>query len=80
MVVGHSHVRISCGPSALRGEKQDDVYKRIVSGEIKFPADVTISADGKDLISHLLNRDPAQRITLAQVIEHPWVTKNVASK
>jgi len=68
------------GHPPFEAEKQDDVYKRIVSGEIKFPADVTISADAKDLISRLLNRDPAQRITLAQVIEHPWVTKNIASK
>ncbi|KAF1323286.1 Camk/camk1 protein kinase, variant 2, partial [Globisporangium splendens] len=34
----------------------------------------TISAHAKDLIRHLLVLDPADRYTMRQVVEHPWIT------
>lgn len=34
----------------------------------------TISKDAKDLIRHLLVLDPADRFTMQEVLEHPWIT------
>ena len=37
-----------------------------------WPEDKNISAEGKDLLSKLLVADPAQRITIAGIQQHPW--------
>lgn len=40
------------------------------------PQEVEISADCQDLLVRILTKDPDSRITLPQVMEHTWVTKN----
>ncbi|XP_034235814.1 calcium/calmodulin-dependent protein kinase kinase 2 isoform X2 [Thrips palmi] len=50
------------------------LYHKIKTEAVRFPERPAISAKLKDLIGRLLTKDPAQRITLAEVKEHPWVT------
>eukprot|EP01133_Synstelium_polycarpum_P012213 gene12213-14301_t len=57
-------------------ENEDQIFDRIKKNDVKFPSGVPVSQDAKDLIISLLNSDPSKRITLAQVIEHPWIKKN----
>ncbi len=54
---------------------QDSLFMRIQEGMYDFPNVEwsTISEDAKDLIRHLLVRDPLQRYSAAEVLEHPWV-------
>lgn len=42
--------------------------------EVTFPDFVTEGA--RDLISRLLKHTPSQRLTLKEVLEHPWITAN----
>lgn len=39
-----------------------------------------LSQPAKDLLSHLLDVNPARRYTAEQAYEHPWVTGNAAKK
>ncbi|KAL6080361.1 Aurora kinase [Balamuthia mandrillaris] len=52
-----------------------ETTERISKVQLSFP--VYLSAEAKDLISRLLVHDPAQRITLDEMLEHPFLTKNV---
>jgi serine/threonine protein kinase len=39
-----------------------------------------LSSSAKDLLSHLLETNPAKRYTAEQALEHPWVSGNAAPK
>lgn len=43
------------------------VYEKIKNEELKFPATPNISDELKDLITRMLNKNPADRITLPQI-------------
>lgn len=48
---------------------------RLIQGAaVTFPP--TVSDDAKDVITKLLQKNPADRITLDQVLVHPWLEKN----
>ncbi|XP_055306250.1 calcium/calmodulin-dependent protein kinase kinase 1 isoform X2 [Sitodiplosis mosellana] len=52
------------------------VYEKIKNDRLQFPSDIVISAELRDLIVKMLEKDPSKRITLPQIKEHPWVTSN----
>ncbi|EPX71757.1 AUR protein kinase Ark1 [Schizosaccharomyces octosporus yFS286] len=52
-------------------------YRRIAKVDLKIPS--FVSPEGKDLISRLLRHSPEQRISLEQVVKHPWILKFKAS-
>ncbi|CAH1164072.1 unnamed protein product [Phaedon cochleariae] len=51
------------------------LYSKIKNQPVEFPELPRISNDLKDLIRQMLIKDPNQRITLQELKEHPWVTK-----
>lgn len=55
-------------------DSKDSTYKRIVSGDLKFPD--TISSDAQDLIRKLLRHRAKDRISLQDVKRHPWILKH----
>ena len=44
--------------------------------EFQFPDNVVVSSDAKDLICNLLLRNPAERLTPRQILNHRWMTKD----
>ncbi|XP_069164808.1 uncharacterized protein [Procambarus clarkii] len=50
------------------------LYDKIRSSPLYFPPVPFVSDDLKDLISLMLEKIPAKRITLPDIKEHPWVT------
>ena len=52
--------------------------KRIMTGEFTFPESEWkgISANAKDLIQKLLCVDASKRITVGDLLSHPWLTSN----
>ncbi|XP_068949750.1 MAP kinase-interacting serine/threonine-protein kinase 1 isoform X2 [Petaurus breviceps papuanus] len=71
------HCGTDCGWD--RGEVcrvcQDRLFQSIQEGKYEFPEKdwAHISPEAKDLISRLLVRDAKQRLSAAQVLQHPWV-------
>ena len=45
---------------------------RILKVDYKFPSTVRPSDELQDLLDKMLTRDPADRITIAEIYEHPW--------
>ncbi|PFH53350.1 hypothetical protein AMATHDRAFT_73526 [Amanita thiersii Skay4041] len=52
---------------------QTNTYRRIAKVDLRLPA--YISGDAKDLITKLLQYDPARRLALTEVLRHPWIVK-----
>jgi MAP kinase interacting serine/threonine kinase len=63
-----------------RGEScvqcQDSLFQRIQDGEYDFPDEewASVSDQAKDLIKHLLVKDPMLRYSTREVLRHPWVS------
>ena len=56
---------------------QDNLFTNIQSGGFSFPEEDwdKVSACAKDLISHMLVRDPHMRYSSWDVLRHEWVSK-----
>lgn len=50
-----------------------DLHKLILQGEFTFPVD-SVSDDVKDLIRKMLVLTPENRISIPQMLNHPWVS------
>jgi len=64
-----------CGFPPFYDEDLKTLYDTIQSGQLDFPAPEwdEISTSAKDLISKMLVTNPLQRLSSAQVLEHPWL-------
>ncbi len=50
------------------------MYEEIRLSPLKFPRDRPISPLLAELLHRMLAKDPAERMTLPQIMSHPWVT------
>ncbi|WIA30403.1 hypothetical protein OEZ86_000488 [Tetradesmus obliquus] len=62
------------GRLPFQGSSVLDVFKAITTAQLELPDDVTISPSLTHLFGRLFDKDPATRITLQEVMCHPWVT------
>ena len=53
-------------PFSSRNEK--DLVKSIKHDPVKFPTDIPITDEGKEVISSMLNKDPKKRIELLEFV------------
>jgi len=51
-------------------------YRRIMKNDYSFPTAVTISDEAKDLIKKTLVLDPSARLTLDEILDHPFIKNN----
>ncbi|XP_069123059.1 maternal embryonic leucine zipper kinase-like isoform X1 [Argopecten irradians] len=63
-----------CGYLPFDDEKIPQLYRKIQSGKYDSPS--WLSDESKDLIALMLKVDPKRRITIQQLINHPWLTKS----
>lgn len=42
-----------------------------------IPTNIEISPECRDLLTRMLVRDPDERITMAQIHQHPWFIANL---
>jgi len=64
------------GKLPFDGETKEDIIHNTVHGKLDFASDPVFSKSSAahvDLMKGLLNKDPKQRLTAAQVLEHPWM-------
>lgn len=64
-----------CGYAPFYDEDQRRLFEKIKRGQYCFDEDAwgDISREAKDLIAGLLQLDPANRLTAAEALRHPWV-------
>ncbi|VIO88528.1 serine/threonine protein kinase 6, putative [Brugia malayi] len=63
------------GKPAFEAKSYNDTYENIRNCNYTFPSHVPDGA--KDLISKLLQKDPAKRLSLKGVINHPWIQEMI---
>ncbi|CAI9767900.1 unnamed protein product [Fraxinus pennsylvanica] len=64
------------GGPPFEAESQKDTFRRIMKVDLNFPSTPHVSADAKNLIRQLLVKDSAKRISLLEIMKHPWIVKN----
>lgn len=62
------------GKPPFEDQSDSALYQRIKTSTPSFPSDLSPLA--KDLVLRLLNKNPAERLTLQQVLSHPWLAGN----
>lgn len=57
------------------GKTKSRIFDAVRSLELRFPSDPwdELSESAKDLVKRMLCRDPLQRLTAKQVLEHSWI-------
>lgn len=67
---------VGCAP--FESNDTDKTYEKIRRVEIKYPPYLTAGA--KDIISKLLRKAANARITLIDVMQHPWTKENMEKR
>ncbi|XP_010491975.1 PREDICTED: calcium-dependent protein kinase 17-like [Camelina sativa] len=67
-----------CGVPPFWAESENGIFNAILRGHVDFSSDPwpSISPQAKDLVKKMLNSDPKQRLTAAQVLNHPWIKED----
>ncbi|RHN69498.1 putative protein kinase Aur family [Medicago truncatula] len=64
------------GVPPFEAESQDDTFRRIVKIDLSFPRTPLVSKKAKNLINGLLVKDSSKRLSLQEIMEHPWIKEN----
>lgn len=61
-------------------ETEQGIFEQVLHGDLDFSSDPwpSISESAKDLVRRMLIRDPRRRLTVREVLCHPWVQDGVA--
>lgn len=73
------YIMLTGFPPYDQAHKTDQRFVLIVSGRLMEQLrnwGIFLSNEAGDLMQRMLLLDPRKRLTLAQVLEHPWVTSN----
>jgi len=67
-----------CGFTPFFGEDDDEIYDKIEEGEYSFPSPYwdKISSEAKDLIQQCFILDRNERITINDMLKHPWICEH----
>uniref|UniRef100_A0A0K0ESM8 non-specific serine/threonine protein kinase n=1 Tax=Strongyloides stercoralis TaxID=6248 RepID=A0A0K0ESM8_STRER len=63
-----------CGCLPFEDEKIENLRVKVTKGVIKFPP--YLSMESRNVLTGLLTINPKRRISMEELIVHPWVTKN----
>ncbi|KAI3696835.1 hypothetical protein L6452_29415 [Arctium lappa] len=65
-----------CGVPPFWADSEEDIFEEVLHGKLDFSVDPwpNISESAKDLIRKMLVRDPKKRITVHEVLCHPWIS------
>ncbi|KAF4356185.1 hypothetical protein G4B88_015374 [Cannabis sativa] len=64
-----------CGVPPFWAETEEGIAQAIIRGSIDFERDPwpKVSANAKDLLKCMLDPNPYSRLTVEEVLEHPWI-------
>ena len=71
-----------CGYAPFEGDNNKEVFKRILSQDLEFDPEywTTISEGAKDLITKMLKKDPKERISVNDALNHRWFAETRIEK
>lgn len=60
-----------------RCHAEEEIFKMVLKADLDFKTAPwpNVSAEAKDCVKQLLNRNAPQRATAEQVLQHPWLTR-----
>lgn len=61
------------GRTPFLATSDEDIVALAAEVEFQFPEDVAVSDGAKDLISRLLRKNPAERLTASEILHHKWI-------
>lgn len=64
-----------CGSLPFDEESTSLLFSKIKEGKFNMPDN--ISPEVKDLINRMLQPNPIKRITIREIMQHPWYKKNL---
>lgn len=64
------------GNPPFSGRDEEGLYENIRKGELDFTSKIwqNVSTEGKNAVQGLLKVDPAHRLTVNELLDHPWIT------
>jgi serine/threonine protein kinase len=68
------------GKTPFLAPSEEDTVAKAAVVEFHFPDTVVVSDAAKDLISKLLKKDPAERLTAQGIMSHKWMTNGPSSE
>jgi serine/threonine protein kinase len=57
----------------FRGKNEEEISNHIQYSEILWPEERVFSENARDLISRILVKDPSKRISLDDILTHPFI-------
>ena len=60
------------GTVPFKAQNITDLHKLILKGDFEFPVE-SVSAEVKDLVRKMIVLDASKRISIPQMLNHPWV-------
>ncbi|KAF8696950.1 hypothetical protein HU200_036595 [Digitaria exilis] len=59
-------------------DNEDGIFDAVLRGHIDFSSDPwpSISNGAKDLVKKMLRQDPKERLTAAEILNHPWIRED----
>ncbi|MED6137076.1 CDPK- kinase 5 [Stylosanthes scabra] len=64
-----------CGSRPFWARTESGIFRAVLKADPSFdePPWPSLSAEAKDFVKRLLNKDPRKRISAAQALSHPWL-------
>lgn len=77
--VGVLTYELLMGSAPFTGQSDRDTYRNITNLDLQAANDLyhqKVSATAKDFIARILVCDPKHRVSLADMLSHPWLSNN----
>lgn len=67
------------GKAPFDAPETEQTQLRIRSDEVVFPEGGSVSAEARELLLALLQKNPDRRLSLQAVLDHPWIKRHTAA-
>ena len=64
-----------CGTVPFKAQSMHELHEIIVNGRFDYPSSLksSLSLEVRDLINRMLVVNPKERISISEILKHPWI-------
>jgi serine/threonine protein kinase len=64
-----------CGTVPFKAQSMHELHHIIQSGSFEYPYNLVhvLSLEARDLINRMLIVNPKERISISEILKHPWI-------